>query len=280
MAPRALSLRRATSSALVGALGLFLAPRVALADCPDGWFCDEAPVRSPPAPSAEPTPPGETPAEEPTDEPAEARPSRRRPHGRILLVDGPERPPPPPRRVHRHRQELGLNFHLDLGVMGAGAQNDSWLGGAGLAFRLRPFPMFAVDLGLEIAGGVDYNGNDRAEQAFVGNTLVFLNPRDRVQCFLLGGFNLGGANVRVRKQAGYAVLPRDDSYTYVGVQLGLGVEWRVSRRAAITSDFELLARGRTDTGRDTNPEYIDPSTHMATNDSGGGLFRLGGTLYF
>ena len=266
--------------AVLGALGLFLAPREALADCPDGWFCDEAPARAPAAPSTEPAPQAEPP---PADAPPPAPPPHRRGRGRIVLVDGPGYPPPPlppPPRFVRRRQELGLNFHLDLGVMGAGAQNDSWLGGAGLAFRLRPFPTFALDLGLELVGGTDYNGNDRGEQSFVSNALVFLNPRDRVQCFVLGGFNLGGANVRVQKQAGYAVPPHDDSYTYVGVQLGLGVEWRVTRHAAITSDFLLFARGRTDSGQNANPEYIDPSTHQATNASGGGLFRLGGTFYF
>jgi hypothetical protein len=254
----------------LAALGLMLAPRIARADCPDGWFCDEAP---PATPATEPEP-STSPYEEP-EEPA--APTRRRGRIHVAPPDGYPPPPPPPRR---RRTQLGLNVHLDLGVMGPGAQDDSWLGGAGFAFRIRPFPLFAVDLGLELVGGIDYNGNDRTEQAFVGNALVFLNPRDRVQCFVLGGVSLGGAGVRVRRQAGYPVPPRDDSYTYVGGQLGLGVEWRVTRRTAITSDFSLFVRGRTDSERDARPEYVDPSTHFATNASGGGLFRLGGTFYF
>jgi hypothetical protein len=268
----ALRIVRHAALPALAALGLTLAPRVALADCPDGWFCDEAPA----TPAAEPSRPRE-PVEEPEEPEEPTAPTRR--SGRIWVAppDGYPPPPPPP---HRRRQQLGLNLHLDIGVMGAGAQDDSWLGGAGFAFRLRPIPMFAVDLGLELIGGVDYNGNDRTEQAFVANALAFVNPRDRVQCFLLGGFSVGGAGVRVRRQGGYLVPPRDESYTYFGGQIGIGVEWRVSRRAAITSDFSLFARNRTDSGRELYPEYVDPSTHLATNASGGGLFRLGGTFYF
>jgi hypothetical protein len=259
---------------LVAALGLTLVSRSALADCPDGWFCDEAKPAAPePEPRAEPE---EEPADEPTEEPTEP-PRRHRHHGHIMVAPpGGYPPPPPPRR----RSELAVNIHLAAGVLGSGAQDDSFMGGAGFAFRVRPFSMFAVDLGLELVGGTDYNGNDRTEQAFVGNALVFFNPRDRVQGFALAGFGIGGAGVRVRRQAGVAVSPRDEGYSYLGAQVGLGLEWRVTRRSAITTDFSLFARGRTDGGRAAYPEFVDPTTHLVTNDSGGGLFRLGGTFYF
>jgi hypothetical protein len=266
----ALRIVRHAALPVLVALGLTLAPRVARADCPDGWFCDEAPPADPKAEPEAPVAPEEEPEEPPV---------HKRHRTRVWVAPPGGYPPPPPPRAHR-RQQLGLNIHLDLGVMGAGAHDDAWMGGAGFAFRLRPLPSFAVDLGLELVGGVDYNGNDRTEEAFVVNALVFLNPRDRVQCFLLGGVSLGGAGVRVRRQGGVVVPPRDESYAYVGGQLGLGVEWRLSRRTAITSDFSLFARGRTDSGRELYPEYVDPSTHLATNASGGGLFRLGGTFYF
>lgn len=258
---------------LLAALGLTLAPKSALADCPDGWFCDEA---KPAPPSTEPrAEPEEEPADEPEEEPAE--PTRRHKRGHIMVAPpGGYPPPPPPRR----RTELAVNIHLDAGVMGAGAQDDSFLGGAGFAFRIRPFPMFAVDLGLELVGGTDYNGNDRTEEAFLANALVFFNPRDRVQCYALGGVGVGGAGVRVRRQGGYSVEARDEAYSYLGVQVGLGLEWRVARRSAITTDFSLFTRGRTDNGRDGFAEYADPETHLVTNASAGGLFRLGGTFYF
>lgn len=52
--------------AVLAALGLFCAPRVARADCPNGWFCDEKPAE-PARPSAEPPP-------APTSEPSRAVP--------------------------------------------------------------------------------------------------------------------------------------------------------------------------------------------------------------
>jgi len=270
--------------AVLGALGLFLAPSIARADCPDGWFCDEKPVQPPP-PSAAP-PAGEAPpAREapPREEPSEEPPAPNPPPRMVFAPPGPyypEYPPPPPRRRWRHLTELGMNLHLGIGVLGSGASHDAWLGGGGFAFRFRPLPVFALDLGLELAGGTDYAGNDRVEDAFVVNALGFVNPRDRLQFYLLGGFQLGGASVRVKRQGGVPVQPFDDSYNYVGAQCGIGLEWRFARNFALASDFSLFIRGRTDQSRAVDPEYVDPSTHLATNTSGGGLWRLGATVYF
>lgn len=267
--------------AVLGALGLFFAPRTARADCPDGWFCDEKPSQAPP-PNAAP-PPREAPQSEPppNEEPPEEPPAPGEPARIVLVPPGPYYPsPPPPRRRWRHRPELGMNLHLDIGVMGSGARDNSWLGGGGFAFRFRPVPVFALDLGLELAGGTDYAGNDRVEDAFVVNALGFVNPHDRLQFYLLGGFDIGGASVRVRRQGGLPVQPFDDSYNYVGVQVGIGLEWRLTRNFALATDFELFMRGRTDQSRAVDPEYVDPNTHLATNTSGGGLWRLGGTFYF
>jgi hypothetical protein len=264
--------------AVLGALGLFFAPRTARADCPDGWFCDEAPSQAPPANAAPPpreAPPSTAP---PTEEPEE--PPAPNPPPRIVLAPPGPYYPPPPRRRWRHYSELGMNLHLDVGVLGSGAYHDAWLGGGGFAFRFRPLPVFALDLGLELAGGTDYAGNARVEDAFVVNALGFVNPRDRLQFYLLGGFHLGGASVRVRRQGGVAVEPFDDSYNYVGAQFGLGLEWRLTRHFALASDFQLFVRGRTDQSRAVDPEYVDPSTHLATNTSGGGLWRIGATVYF
>lgn len=258
------------------ALGFFLAPKVARADCPDGWFCDDKPAEAPPpaapsAPDAAP-PPREPPPPEPPSGPAEPM--------NLVVPPYDENPPPPPPPWLRHHEELGLDFHFSLGVLGTGAQNNAFMGGGGFAFRLRPIPAFAVDLGLELAGGTDYNGNARGEYAGVVEALGFLNPRDRLQFFVLGGFHVGGANVSVKKQGGVLVTPYDDHYAYLGGQLGLGVEWRFTRHAALTTDFQALIRGRIDEGRHEFPEYVDPSTHLTSNVSGGGLYRLGVVFYF
>jgi hypothetical protein len=258
----------------LAALALFFAPRLAHADCPNGWFCDEPPAGARPVePPSEPPepPPGEVP---PPGPPPGAEPMN------LVVPPYDENPPPPPEPWMRHRQEIGLNFHFGIGVMGSGGANNAFLGGGGFAFRLRPAPVFALDLGLELLGGTDYNGNDRGEYAAVVNALGFLNPRDRVQCFVLGGFHVGGASVNVRQQGGVPVTPYDDHYTYLGGQIGIGAEWRFTRHAAVASDFDMIVRGRIDEGRHLFPEYVDPSTHLTSNVSGGGLFRLGVVFYF
>jgi hypothetical protein len=263
--------------AVVTGVGLFLLPSVARADCPDGWFCDDKPAEPAPPP-APPNAVRAAPSEE-APEPASVPPDE--PEAMDLGVPPyDEPPPPPPRPWSREREEVGLNVHLGLGVMGSGAQRSALLGGGGFAIRLRPVPAVALELGLELAGGNDYNGNDRGEYAGVVNVLGFLNPRDRVQCFVLGGLNLGGASVTVRHLGGADITPYDDHYAYFGGQLGVGLDWRLTRHTAVTSDFLMFVRGRIDEGRQFLPEYVDPTTHLTTNVSGGGLLRLGVTFYF
>jgi hypothetical protein len=264
--------------AVVAGVGLFLLPRVARADCPDGWFCDEKPAAAPPPPAPPNAQRVEPPGEE-APEPDAAPPAG--PDGASFVVPPyDENPPPPPAPWSRSREEIGLNFHFGIGVLGSGAHHDAFMGGGGFAFRLRPIPAFALDLGLELAGGTDYNGNQRGEYAGVVNALGFLNPRDRVQCYALGGFHLGGASVTVARLGGVAIMPYDDHYAYIGGQVGLGLEWRVTRHTALASDFQMFIRGRIDEGRQALPEFVDPSTHLTSNVSGGGLFRLGVTFYF
>ena len=253
----------------LAALGLTLAPRIARADCPDGWFCDEGPSASPPNAPAPSTPAPNPPP--PPLPPSPLVPER---------LTEPEEPPPPPSGSPAGRSEVGFNMHLDLGLFGPGASHGAGLGGLGIAFRLRPLPFFAVDLGLEALGGNDYNGNDRAEQAFVANAVLFANPRDRVQVFLLAGFHFGDAEAHVTRLGGVTVPLHYATYTYFGLQGGLGVDWRFARAVALTGDFQLFARWRIDSSTDIEPEYVDPSSHLATNASGGGLFRLGVTFYF
>lgn len=255
------------SSVALAALGVLLVPRPSrAADCADGWFCEE-PASSPARPSLPPAAP-----------PKPAAPAV------LLPPPPPEEPAPlapePPPPGERSESELGFNLHLDVGLLGPGADANAGLGGVGFGFRIRPQPVYAIDLGLEFLGGTDYNGNDRAEQAFVANGVVFVNPRHRVQAFVLAGIQLGGAQARIAHLGGVAVPLHDVGYAYLGAQGGLGVEWRFTRGAAINGDFQLFVRGRVDSNRYYEPEYVDPDSHLVANTSGGGLFRLGATFYF
>jgi hypothetical protein len=256
------------SSVAFAALGVLLVPLPSrAADCADGWFCEEppsapAPARPPPAPMA----------------PSSVAPVRPPPPPQESPPQPPLAVPPPP--AQGPATEIAFNLHLALGLLGPGADTNAGLGGIGFGFRIRPKPLYAVDLGLEFLGGTDYNGNDRAEQAFVANAVVFVNPRDRVQAFVVGGVQIGGAQARIEELGGTPVPLHDVAYTYLGAQGGLGVEWRFSRGAALTGDFLLFVRGRVDGNTYYEPEYVDPDSHLVTNTSGGGLFRLGATFYF
>jgi len=264
---------RLGSSVALLALAVFGTPfRARAADCSDGWFCAEAP----PSPEPEPPPrPPSKPPERPASPTVPLPPPWQTPRPTDLAA-----PPAPPPAEEAPKSEIAFNLHLDVGVLGAGAKSDAGLGGVGFGFRIRPVPLYALDLGLEFLGGTDYSGNERAEQAFVTNAVVFVNPRDRVQAFVLAGVHIGGAQARIAELGGQPVPLHDVAYTYLGAQGGLGVEWRFARSAAITGDFQLFVRGRVDSNSHYEPEYIDPDTHLTTNTSGGGLFRLGATFYF
>jgi hypothetical protein len=262
---------------LVFAAASLPAPVAAAPDCPDGWFCDEGQGDS--EPEEAPPPDDERPDEgSPHREgsPGEPRLYDREPR-RIRLMS-PEEPPRP--RHQRRRKELGFNLHLNAALLGEGAASDSGMAGVGAAFRFRPLPPFAADVGFDFVGGRDYAGNRRSERAFVGNALVFFNPRDVVQVYALGGFAFSQAWVSVERSGGYAVGPYDTSYTHAGLQLGLGLEWRLARRAALSTDLLFLRRHRTDADRGDDPEFVDPATQRTTNTSQGALFRAGATFYF
>ncbi len=257
-------------------LGL-LAP-AARAECPEGdWFCDpaseDAPKEAPPAAPAAPAdtappPPARAPAAKPSPPPRE----------RVRIEPGP---PPRPRR-HRHRREFGVNLHIDGAILGSesGMSHDAGMGGLGAAFRVRFHPVFALDIGADFLGGRDFNGNARAEGVLSANGLLYLNPRQRIELYLLAGLFTSRAEVDVRYLGGERVDPHDASYAYFGGQLGFGVEARLSRRVSAQADLLGFIRERTRRYRYFEPDFVDPETHRTTNRSGGGLVRGGFTFYW
>jgi opacity protein-like surface antigen len=252
--------------------------------CPPGsWFCAQAPQQqaSPagqplqplpdpsdaPAPGARVTSPPPPPPEPPpvvvyqAPPPAMARP------------DGP--PPfeyePPPRPSFAHRQEFGLNLHLEGATIGRGSNGDASMGGAGLGLRFKPTPRFGIEADVDFLGGHDYQGDNRNETAFTINGLLFLNPRSRAQIYLLAGFGWSGAHV--------SSSSFDDHYGYFGGQVGAGLEVRLSRSFALNLDLRGFIRDRTDQLAQSQPEFTS-SDGRTTNTSGGGLVTGGMTVYF
>src|SRR5262245_18296420 len=115
--------------------------------------------------------------------------------------------------------------------------------------------------------------------------MVFFNPRSKLQVYTLGGIGFSGARVErpttVTASDGTQLQrTTTENWSYFGGQLGIGLEWRVSRKVALDLDVLGFIRGRTDDQARIEPEFIDPETHQATNTSGGGLGRLGITFYW
>jgi opacity protein-like surface antigen len=268
---------------LVAASALVLVPSVASAEeCPEGeWFCEDGGAASAPADA-----PREYEAA-PAEAPAAGAPGEKEgppvvvytPKGapkpsRVIVVERTEPKPPKPRRI----QEWGFNLHLTAALLGDDpkADDDAGMGGIGFAFRYRPVRMFAIEGGLELIGGTDWNGFERDETAFLANAIVFFNPEDKFQVYWLGGFGGSRAHVQVEEDTGSF----EEQYSYFGVQTGIGVEARVSKKVAIGADLIGFLRGRTDVRAHSRPEFVDPETHQATNSSGGGLLRGGVTFYW
>jgi opacity protein-like surface antigen len=189
-----------------------------------------------------------------------------------------EAPPPRPYRRRRHRRaEWGFNMHLQGAMMGSqrnrNQDSDSGMGGLGFALRARPNGYFALDFGLDFMNGRDYQGYKRSEVPFSINALIFVNPRNKLQFYMLGGLNWSSANVDKGDGA-------EAKYSYFGLQMGAGLEFRVSKTVALNFDVIGFVRGRTDDGARSSPEFVDPNTGRQTNTSGGGLMRGGLTFYW
>jgi hypothetical protein len=286
-----------------------LTPLPALADCPPGsWFCADPTVDTPPqsapdedAPELPSARPQQVP-EDSTPEIDEDRAPTRRPRVVVVEEQGGYATPPNVVIVTQHKPRLrrappsqlmpaaplarrqpklyskwGLNLRVQGAAMGDGANVDAGIGGLGLSLRYRPVPAFAFDLGVDVIGGKDWNGFTRIETPVSLNAMIYVNPRSRVQFYLIGGAHLSHAQVRSDSRSDL-LDPQDDGkygadYNYFGGQGGVGLEFRLGRRVGLSFDTLAFIRKRTDDG--PKPEYVDPATGKTTNTSAGILFRGG-----
>jgi len=186
----------------------------------------------------------------------------------------PPFPPPPPAPARKRAgPEWGAQLRLEAMGMGEDAATGAGMGGFGLSLRPRPTPHFAIDCGVDFLGGTDYRGYRRDEAAFLVNPMVFINPRNKVQVYLLGGVGFSWA--QLDNPGGTAIR-----YSYVGIDSGAGIEWRFSRHMAFGGDFVWFIRGRTDPEASRQPEFVDRRTGRTTNASAGALVRIGLTFYW
>lgn len=252
-------------------------------DCPNGaWFCaDEAPAEKAAPKTDESAEPDEEEVAAPVEKKAPPPPP-------TVVVQRPvPRYEPPPSSLHRRqRSEWGFNMHLLGALMGdrGDKSQDSGMGGVGFALRARPTGYFALDFGLDVVGGRDYHGRRRTEVPLSINALVFVNPRDRAQFYMLAGLGWSSARVEVpyeyRGTNSTITGSTVDRYGYFGGQLGAGFEFRVAKKTALNVDLIGFVRGRTDQAAALNPEFTDPATGRRSNTSGGGLLRGGLTFYW
>ncbi|MBM4374947.1 MAG: hypothetical protein FJ095_07665 [Deltaproteobacteria bacterium] len=161
------------------------------------------------------------------------------------------------------------------------AASTSGVGGIGGSLRYRPILPVALDLGIDVFGGIDANGWARREVPLSASALVYLNPKSRAQFYLVGGvsytFAAVQSNVALENLAGGTY----DEYNYAGLHAGLGFEFRLS--TAIGFHLEALGVGRTRVDSDGNgrfTEYYDPQTGLASNTSALGLGRAGVSIWW
>lgn len=147
------------------------------------------------------------------------------------------------------------------------------MGGAGISLRPRPSRHFAFDIGFDFLSGIDYHGNPRNEAGLSFNPMLFFNPRDTLQIYMLAGLGLSGAAVDL-PDGSFA------RYSYFGLNGGLGFEFRVSRELALDLDLVGFVRGRVDRDADFYPEFFDIETGRSSNTSSGALGRLGAVFYW
>lgn len=310
-------LRRCLTHALPAVVMLASAPALAQdPSCPPGsWFCEQVETEALPPAEAEAAPePGALPQRPARPAaPPHARPGApppvvvyQPPGGpapQVVIVTPPGQPPPrvvvrtmpavppappapPPPPRHRWRSEWGINLRLEGISLGSrrGAAEEAGMGGLGLSLRYRPVPAFALDFGVDVVGGIDYNGDKRSEIPVSLSAMLFVNPRSRVQFYFMGGLHASHAQVErtsiLLAEDGQSSLTMMDEveYDYFGGHGGIGLEFRLSRRVALNIDAMGFMRSRTDDN--PVPEFVDPETGRTTNTSGGGMFRGGISFYW
>ncbi len=160
-------------------------------------------------------------------------------------------------------RKVGLHFDV-AGTFGP----DVRMGGFNGALRFRPASHFGIDLGSGYFAGNDYEGDFRSEVPLTMNFLFFVNPKSKVQFYVLLGPGLSFG-----KKETFAEV-RD--MIHAGGQAGVGLEFRLAPGFALNADVRGVLRHRID--NDPRPEFIDGT--RSTDTSGGALLTFGGTFYF
>jgi hypothetical protein len=266
---------------------LLTAPAFAAEPCDgDAWFCDEQK-----AGSSENSPS----ASEPKVSKAEASPEPASPPEPFVIQssdsadsssaatssssasrraggDGPTRSR---QRANGKDRERHFGFNLRLASLlmeeDKTTHPDAGMSGLGVGLRFMPAPFVALEPGIDGLGGRDELGRQRSETTLSFNTIFFLNPDDPVLIYGLLGVFTTSAEV---KGTAAAPVAHGGRFSYVGGQVGAGIELRLGPALAFNCELIGYARQRNEL---PGPEETSKDLRR---DSGGGLVRGGMSLYF
>lgn len=274
------TMSRTLLASSLAALALpLLLPAGASAQCdPNAVFCAEIEINGQVDVQAPPPPPV-----------VQAQP----PQGRIVVIQPAPpppvvtvQPPPPPVRtttvVVRQQPRLQLvrrqrNRKLSVNArVGSMIGNRLRMGGLEAGIRFRPSRIFGVEVAVGAYGGTDYNDMDRLEVPFSFNMMFWLPKASRFQMYFLAGVGTSYARTE-GVHRGYGEYMTRDMH-YLGVQGGIGMEWRVRPRFALSLDARAFIRTRVD--GDNLPEFYNPDTGQETDVSAGGIGTVGAHFYF
>jgi len=141
------------------------------------------------------------------------------------------------------------------------------LTGLGFSLRLRLW-WVAVEAWMDVYRGHDQVDTRRTEYNVGFDFLFYLNPEDSVQLFGLGGVS----GVTVTHSEGWA----DELSTYHQFQVGLGLQFRLTRRLALDVNAVALTRFVIPSSLPTDDAH-DPRKHVPVYSDG--LVLRAGTVF-
>lgn len=172
-------------------------------------------------------------------------------------------------------RHFGLNLRISslLQERDRYMHSDAGLTGFGVGFRFIPVSFLTLEPGIDGFAGHDYYGRERTETTLSFNSIFTLNPNDPIQVYGLVGVFTTTAETKGIDPGGL-VRSNPGRYSYVGAQIGAGIELRLDPALGFHADVIGYTRQRNEL-----PQFHE-STADLRRDGGGGLFRAGMSLYF
>lgn len=168
-----------------------------------------------------------------------------------------------------------------------GGPGSGLLGEGSVGFRVRGRGHWGFEGLVGVAGGRDYNGDNRLEVPVALSGMVYFNPQHAFQVYGLFGVDYSWASLRYTSDHALERGLSSSNYQYLGGHAGLGFEWHLGPVFALWADARGFVRGRIDGSAASNPEFsrqvVDNAgtvTTQSSNTSMGVLTQAGVALFF